>query len=249
MDFVNEQKNVLWFCDECIDQLDTMKENRITSSEIVVGVSESIKDSLMEMKNELLETKALTKSLAAKISSNDGTSIQPQPRSAWPSIKRPRERSARETPKSRPNAELVVGTKSVDKESMIVDTVAKPAEKTWIFLSRIARHVTEADITELVKSCLKTQSVDVRKLVRKDADLNQFEFISFKVGVDLNLKGIALDPANWPKGIYFREFQNFRSERDFWGPAKIPRIDDGTPNAFGTPMIVSSPATVHSSPQ
>lgn len=114
MDFVNEQKNVLWFCDECIEQLETMKDNRISSNEIVAGVSESIKDSLTEMKNELMETKALTKSLAAKISSNDVTSNQA--RVAWPSIKRSREAtSARETPRSRPKVKLVVGIKSVEK--------------------------------------------------------------------------------------------------------------------------------------
>lgn len=245
MDFVNEQKNILWCCDECFERLETIKDYRITSSEIVTEVSQSIKESLKELRNDLLETKSLAKSLATKIESNDCASNQARP--TWPSIKRPRDTSARdtprETPRSRPNAKLVVGTKSVEKENMLVETVAKPAERFWIYLSRISRHATEADIVELVKGCLNTQSIDVKKLVRKDADLKQFAFISFKVGVDKKLKDIALDPASWPKGIYFREFENLQSERDFWGPAKIPRIDDGTPQV-GTPMIVPSPATV-----
>lgn len=245
MDFVNEQKNLLWFCDVCIDQLKILKDSpRITPNEIVTGVSEFIKESLTELKNDLQETKTLTKSLAGKLYPND-ISASNKVRSAWPSIKRARDTGIKETPRSRPSAKLVVGTKSVERGNMTVETVAKPAEKLWIYLSRIARHVTEADISVLVKSCLQTQEpIDVKKLVRKDADLKQFAFISFKVGVDTKLRDAALDPSVWPKGIYFREFENLSSEPDFWGPAKIPRIDHGTPLVAGTPMIISSPSTV-----
>lgn len=49
-----------------------------------------------------------------------------------------------------------------------------------------------------MKKCLNTNAIDVRKLVRKDADLEQLAFISFKIGVDLKLKDLALDPATWP---------------------------------------------------
>ncbi|XP_062538819.1 uncharacterized protein LOC134207117 [Armigeres subalbatus] len=240
MDFVNEQRNILWFCDNCVDQLKTIKDNfSISSNEIITSVSE-IKESLAELKNDLLETKALTKSFASKVNLKDSSGTA-QVRSAWPSIKRPRGFDARETPKSRPDAKLIVGTKSIEKEQFAVETVAKPPEKFWIYLSRIASHVTESDIQELVKGCLpNTESIDVRKLVRKDADLKQFAFISFKVGVDVQEKEYALDPSVWPKGIYFREFKNLQTERDFWGPAKIPRIDDRTQLTDVTPMIVTT---------
>lgn len=242
MDFVNEQKNVFWLCDKCIDQFNAIKLPS-SPSEIVSGVSEMIKDSLMELKSDLQETKALTQALAGKIKSTDNAGSN-QARSAWPSIKRSRYIAEKETPKSRPDSKLVVGTKSVEKDNLTVDTVAKPPEKFWLYLSRIAPHVNEADILELVKNSLNTQElIDVRKLVRKGADLKQFAFISFKVGLDLKLKDAALDPSVWPKGIYFREFENMTSERDFWGPTKIPRMEDATPTASGTPMIVSLSTT------
>lgn len=240
MDFVNERKNVLWVCDKCIDELEILKENRpITCNEIVTGVSEAIKESLANLKTDLQVTRALTESIAGKMPSK-GNSSANSARTAWPSIKRTRE-AAKETPKTRPDVKLTIGTKSVDKDDLTVETVAKPPEKFWLYLSRIARHVTEADISQLVKNCLQTEdSIEVRKLVRKGADLAQFAFISFKVGVDVKLKNTALDPTVWPKGVYFREFENVSNERDFWGPAKIPRIDDGIQLVTGTPMVVSS---------
>lgn len=73
-------------------------------------------------------------------------------------------------------------------------------------------------------------------LWRRDADLKQFACISFKVGVEKSLKDKALDPSVWPKGIFFREFENLQTDRDFWGPTKIPRMDTGTPS-----MITPSP--------
>lgn len=210
------------------------------ANEVVTAVSEVVNSSLEELKAELQETKELTKSLAEKVNSKDSCDSTRE-RPAWPRIKRTREFAAKETPRSRPNANLVVGTKSVENEKLVVETVPKPPEKFWIYLSRIARHVTEDDVSELVKSCLQTQQpVDVRKLVRKDADLNQFAFISFKVGVDLQLKETALDPSVWPKGLFFREFENVESNRDFWVPAKHPRIDEGTPGISPAPVATSS---------
>lgn len=243
MDFINEQKNVMWFCDKCTDQLKIMKDfPPITSKEIVTSVSQIINESLLELKNDLHETKELTKALAGKITSFDASSSA-QFRSVLPRIKRPRETADRETPKARPTEKLIVGTKSVDKGIFTVDTIAKPPEKFWIYLSRIARHVTEADVTELVKVSLNTElPIDVKKLVRKDTDLEQLAFISFKVGVDKSLKNTALDSSVWPKGIYFREFKNLPSERDFWGPAKISKKDDGTPRVTGTPLTLTSAA-------
>ncbi|XP_055523169.1 uncharacterized protein LOC129717326 [Wyeomyia smithii] len=226
VDFVNEQNNILWFCDHCIAQLEYIKQNPMkTTQDVVAVVSDAVRESLCELKIELQETKELTKTLVDEHQSIDSAALG-RTRTAWPSIERTRDT----TPKSRPDLKLVGGTKSVDMGSTIVATVAKPAEKFWLYFSRIARHVSEADISELVKQCLETQQpVDVRKLVRKDADLNQYAFISFKVGIEKELKDRALDPSVWPKGIFFREFENLKAERDFWGPAKIPRIDVGTP--------------------
>lgn len=235
MDLVREHKNILWFCDRCIDNLEYLKQNPLkTKQDVVEAVSDVFRESLNVLKDEILETKELAKSLTDKKLSND-FSGQVRARTSWPSIKRSRDTA---TPKARPDSRLVGGTKSIEKGSLTVETVDKPPEKFWLYLSRIARHVTEDDVTELVRNCLQTQQpIEVRKLVRKDADLNQFAFISFKIGIEKELKETALDPSVWPKGIFFREFENQQTERDFWGPPKIPRLDIRTPSAtLSTPV-------------
>lgn len=229
MNFVNEHKNVLWFCDNCFDELQTIKKNPVKSKDdVTTAISDTINGPIAELKSEIQEIKELTKTLAG---SNVPTDPPTLPRSRpWPSVKRLRSTNTRDTPKSRPEAKLIGGTKTVEKNGKTVETVAKPAEKFWLYLSRIARTVTEDDISELVKICLDTdEHVEVRKLVRKDADLNQLAFISFKVGVSKELRGTALDPSVWPKGIFFREFENLSTDRDFWGPMKVPRMDKTTP--------------------
>lgn len=243
MDAVNENTNVLWFCDECMAKLDATRENTIkTMDDVVSAVSDAVRESLEEIKVELQETKDLTKSLVEKRQSNDSPGLG-RGRTAWPSIKRTRVIAAKGTPKSRPDSKLLGGTKSVENGAPIVDTVAKPPEKFWLYLSRIAPHVTDDDISELVKHCLQTQQpIVVRKLVKKDADLKQFAFISFKIGIEKELKETALNPSVWPKGIYFREFENIQTERDFWGPSKFPRMDVGTPSpSLMTPSVEITP--------
>lgn len=101
-DFINEQANVLWFCENCIAVLDTLKENSpVTCDEIVTGVSEAIKESLVELRNEIHQTKQLTESLASKTQQKDTPGIN-LTRSVWPSIKRSRS-IAKDTPRSRPD--------------------------------------------------------------------------------------------------------------------------------------------------
>lgn len=218
-------------------RIEYLSNNPIQSTqEVVEAVSNAFRDTFDELKVEIKETKELAKSLAERQTSNDPSGIE-RGRTAWPSIKRSRDIAEKSTPKSRPDSKLIGGTKEIENGHLTVETVAKPPEKFWLYLSRIARHVTEDDVSELVKKCLQTQQpIDVRKLVRKDADLKQFAFISFKVGVEKSLKDKALDPSVWPKGIFFREFENLQTNRDFWGPTKIPRMDTGTPS-----MITPSP--------
>lgn len=241
MDFVNEHDNLLWFCDRCIEQLKTFRDNPV-QKDIIEAVKNVLSDSLSELKVELEETKQLTLSLNEKVKSNNTAGLT-QPRPVWPRIKRSWEAAARETPRSRPMANLVGGTKSIEKQKSMVQTVAKPPEKFWIYVSRIACHVTENDVAELVKDCLQTDlPIEVRKLVRRDADLSQLAFISFKVGVDMELKETALDPSIWPKGIFFREFENIQSERVFWGPSKTPRMDGISSPAVPIPAAVTTPA-------
>ena len=83
-------------------------------------------------------------------------------------------------------------------------------------------------MVELVKDSLQCDdSVKVFPLLKKDADLNAMNFISFKVGMDIKYRNIALNTNTWPNGLLFREFEG-TSTKNYWAPPKIqaiPRIE------------------------
>lgn len=159
MEVVNENRNILWFCDQCMIRIEYLSNNPIQSTqEVVEAVSNAFRDTFDELKVEIKETKELAKSLAERQTSNDPSGIE-RGRTAWPSIKRSRDIAEKSTPKSRPDSKLIGGTKEIENGHLTVETVAKPPEKFWLYLSRIARHVTEDDVSELVKNAFKPSSL------------------------------------------------------------------------------------------
>lgn len=107
-----------------------------------------------------------------------------------------------------------------------------PADKFWVYLTKISPEVTETDIEKLAKECLRVDEVAVKSLIPRGRPSSTLSFISFKVGVDPESKSKALDPASWPQGIEFREFieDEGRRTQHFWKP---------TPNVDSGPIIIS----------
>lgn len=133
--------------------------------------------------------------------------LTPQTETPWPRISnRPakRPRTIVDSSPSNTNAvKMLYGKK--DSDSNLI--VGQSTPKFWLFLSRFSPHATVDEITRLVQQNLETdQTVEVVKLVRKDTNLDQLKFVSFKVGIDPSMKEKAMQPASWQKGIYFREF-------------------------------------------
>lgn len=88
----------------------------------------------------------------------------------------------------------------------------------WLYLSRVSRNVTEAQIAKLAVDRLGVVDVKVKRLVAKGKDVSRMRFISFKVGVHVDLKHKALASATWPDGLVFREFEE-RNAEIFWEPS------------------------------
>lgn len=89
-----------------------------------------------------------------------------------------------------------------------------------LFLTNIECHTTEDDISRLVCESLdiaNMKNVKVRKLVPKGKTNDELVFVSFKVGLEAELKTIALKPSTWPRGIKYREFV---SRNVTWKPPK-----------------------------
>ena len=95
---------------------------------------------------------------------------------------------------------------------------AAPSQKFWLYLSRISRDVTTEQVRALASRRLGTDAIDVVRLVGKGRDINTLSFISFKIGFDASFKAQALSSSTWPKGIYYREFQDNRNSTNFWKP-------------------------------
>lgn len=90
----------------------------------------------------------------------------------------------------------------------------EPVPLFWLYLSGLHPQVSVEDIQKVVKSCLTvSDAVTVVKLVPKGKDLSRVTFISFKIGLSLDLKDTALLPETWPKGIRFREFEDYSKNR------------------------------------
>lgn len=121
-----------------------------------------------------------------------------------------------------PKTPLVAGTGSSISPSLGVSTVPTNKQKFWLYLSRISPSVTVEQVAALAKQRLGTNDVEVTKLVAKGRDVSMLSYISFKIGIDVGLKTKALCSSTWPRGIYFREFTDNRTNVNFWEPQLTP---------------------------
>lgn len=94
-------------------------------------------------------------------------------------------------------------------------------------MTKISPEATEDDIVDLAKSCLQVEDVVAKALVPRGRPLATLTFLSFKVGVKMDLKSKAMDPCTWPPEIQFREFIDTSTNvQHFWKPNQ--RTDPGT---------------------
>lgn len=83
----------------------------------------------------------------------------------------------------------------------------------WIFVTKLHPSTSEADIVNHIDAKLKigAQKIVCRKLVKRDVDLSNVDFISFKVLVKSPNFLDVLGKSFWPKEIQARLFQANRS--------------------------------------
>ena len=102
------------------------------------------------------------------------------------------------------------GTNQIDLSDLSVPVVTPaPTVKFWLYLSKLNPLISDSDVKMIVSRCLKTtEPGDVVRLVPKGKDVSTMSFVSFKIGLDPELRNAALNPSSWPSGILFREFIN-----------------------------------------
>lgn len=214
--FTSHKKNLFWMCDKCAELFENSHFRAISVPQNDDWPLSSLTTAITELRTEIQQ-------MAAKTTS----SLTPVARSRWPVVgqrmqfKRKRE----EQNESRVTEACKTGAKqSVGNVVAVPTYVEQQDTKFWLYISRIRPDVSSDAVMAMVKANLEIEAdPTVVKLVPKGKDISSLTFVSFKIGIDADLKSKALDPATWPEGIMFREFEDFGAQRSQL-PSKVPRF-------------------------
>ncbi|KAL1373636.1 hypothetical protein pipiens_018552 [Culex pipiens pipiens] len=199
---VQDVPNLFWRCDGCVVTMETPEYRTAFRAlcEALRSVSETHTKAFEEVKAELVETNNKIDQLISKL---------PEPKTAptWPSNKR--RRSSSSSSSAKPEVPKASVGRKVMTTVPIVPTTNGDDNMMWMWLSSFPPTVTEDDIRAMVRECLSfdaDETIDVKMLVKKDADISKLRAVSFKIGVDVKHEDAAMDGDNWPAGVSFREF-------------------------------------------
>uniref|UniRef100_A0A2M4ASP6 Uncharacterized protein n=1 Tax=Anopheles triannulatus TaxID=58253 RepID=A0A2M4ASP6_9DIPT len=101
---------------------------------------------------------------------------------------------------------LQFGSGTLPAGSGIEDCLA--VRRCWLYLSGFKPSCSDVVVAGFVKSRLSSEDVVVRRLTKAGTNTIGLSFVSFKVGLPLHLRGIALSSATWPSALRFGEFVN-----------------------------------------
>lgn len=121
-----------------------------------------------------------------------------------------------------------------------------------IFISRLEPSTSCDQIIEHLKSKnIIDDSTDIKctKLVKKDANLDELSFVSFKLDVPKNMFNLLNDPSMWPDSVAIREFvDNPPRPKLIATTSKKLRDENATyregPIDLGSPMTAKNPTIV-----
>lgn len=203
-------------CDKCAELFENSHFRTISVQNEDDSPFASLTTVIAELRTEI-------KQLANK----QDPSVTPITRSRWPLLS---QRTQNKRKRDESNEVRIADSCQAGSKPPVGDVVAVPtyseqqSAKFWLYLSRIQPNVTCEAVSAMAKANLETNDNPVVvKLVPKGRDISTLTFVSFKIGIDETLKSKALDPATWPEGILFREFENFGAQR-IQIPTKMPRF-------------------------
>lgn len=203
-------------CDNCAGLFENSHFRELTMPSRDAGPMCALTNAITELRNEIQQ-----------ISTKTAPPTTPVSWKRWPivgqrtGVKRQRDMGG----EARASDACQVGCKqSADNVVAVPTSTDQREQKFWLYLSRIQPDVATEAVSAMVKANLETEDNPiVVKLVPKGKDISTLSFVSFKIGIDKGLKAKALDPASWPEGIMFREFENFGGSRSQL-PTKIARF-------------------------
>lgn len=220
LDEINRNKQIFWMCNACAVIMSDVRHKKNVKAAYEAGLEKQLSshtEILGNLKQQILdELKIEIRSSFSKMSNIAFTT----PITSRRSSNVPRTIGSRRLFAKKDNnvPTLIHATGESESPSLGRLTVQQPTKKFWIYLSRISREVTPEQIAELTKRRLSTENIEVVRLVAKNKDIRTMSFISYKVGVEMELKSVALSSSTWPKGMLFREFIDDRKSENFWRP-------------------------------
>lgn len=231
---VMKNHQVFWLCRSCTS---LMKDNRFRNSvrsahEIGQELAlNSHSDIMQSLKSEILtELKNEIKTNFATLINSSSLTPKSTRRGGFNPLITNRRRlfNVANDKNSVPNRNppLLSGAGSTPSPSMEIATVPAAQPRFWLYLSRIARDVSVEQMDAYAKKRLGTDDIQVTRLVAKGRDISSMSFISFKIGMNTDMKSKALSTSTWPKGVVFREFSDNRSAENFWRPTIPPAGND-----------------------
>lgn len=206
-----EKSNMWWICDPCMQQIRGIRNDRLpqkNDNHQASPLPDSVEAKLsydveiLEMKKQISAIQDTLRNCTIIESAADNQSLRIS------SVEPP---GAQSSPMSSSSlsSRLLCGTRSSSNPNTSVASGVLD-DKCWLFFTRLKNHVTEHDIAKMVADNLGPDvAAVVRKLVPMWKDPSSLPYISFKVGIEARLKGLALRTSTWPTGTYFREFHTY----------------------------------------
>lgn len=195
-----ETENLLWLCNDCLllfrKQYSTDENAKSTTDERID--ESSIEITVGQLQQDIEEIKKGFSVLKECVDRNRMTH-------QMPSASTPQGSNSRMSIPSM-NYSNVTDTRLL-MGSNAENTTLNSSRKFWIYFTRIAKHVTNDEMRQMVSHALKLDDPpDVVKLVPAWKRLDDLHYVSFKVGVDQKHKDEAILESTWPAGLMFREF-------------------------------------------
>lgn len=165
----------------------------------------SIKPSLNESQHLIHSVKDQSYSNVVKDTSNQRT--QSEVETPKPS------KTSRANKSNKTKAPAVFGTSSNVIGKPLSPNQPRPKKKMTekaVWISRLHRDTSEEDVLSYIRHDLGITAFDqleIRKLVKKDRDISEYSFVSFRIVCPANVFDTLLDASSWPSNCRMREFK------------------------------------------
>lgn len=211
----NSYTNFKWFCDDCQILLATFSRNSDGMFKLLLSLSEEVKtivgisSGTSDKRTTRSAKRNLPRNLDIRSASSSTAGPAPVPSPVSPALApspafQHSERTAHHHIQHQPyRSECFVGTGDIAATS-----IKSVPETKYIYASRFANSTTPDALKDYLctKLGLSEVAFDCRLLVAAGKDVNSLNFISFKIGVNVDLYTKLLVPNIWPAGILVREF-------------------------------------------